>query len=401
MIQFPKHFTQDLNQDIKIRQCGTIVFNADDLSNVVSVDLYNGDTPATPAGTVVGAVICSDGSTVPIDNGTISGNTVSITLTAACFAITGQIGVGIQLVDSGVKTTVLKAIYNVERFETDDVIDPDSRITMSVSDLIDDIAAAIATIPADYSDLMAAVAPTFNTSTAYAAGAYVWYDGALYRFTAAHTAGNWTGTDATAAVLSNDIAASAAATDTRLTAIETEVGDVIVPKRESTVFAAKTAGSEALPTGFSVTPGYLRNMGISSPGNLAGTGSTSNNCFYMQAAADMDVWFECNFGSSQQIGVFAGAAYGTNNRVTPVYASNTEAYPLPTEDAPLHVEAGQYITFSYYGSNSPLADITWTLYTVTPVGGHKLKSTVGLTAKMREEIEAMLAEVQALTLENT
>ena len=205
-IQFPKHFTQDLNQDIKIRQCGTIVFNADDLSNVVSVDLYNGDTPATPAGTVVGAVICSDGSTVPIDNGTISGNTVSITLTAACFAIPGQIGVGIQLVDSGVKTTVLKAIYNVERFETDDVIDPDSRITMSVSDLIDDIAAAIATIPADYSDLMAAVAPTFSTSDAYAAGAYVWYDGELYKFTTAHAAGSWNSAEVTAVALANEVA---------------------------------------------------------------------------------------------------------------------------------------------------------------------------------------------------
>ena len=213
MAQFVKHFVQDLQQNLKIRQCGTIVFNADDLSNVVSVELYDGETPYTPTGTVVGAVICSDGSTVPITNGTISGNTVSITLTAACFAIQGQIGVGIQLVTGSVKTTILKAIYNAERFETDDVIDPESRITLSVSDLIDDINSAITDletaigqIPADYSDLMAAVAPAFSASSAYSAGAYVWYDGVLYQFSTAHAAGSWTGTDATAAVIANDVA---------------------------------------------------------------------------------------------------------------------------------------------------------------------------------------------------
>ena len=205
MAQFGKHFVQDLQQDLKIRQCGTIVFNADDLSNVVSVELYDGETPYTPAGTVVGAVICSDGSTVPITNGTIDGNVVSITLTAACFAIQGQIGVGIQVVTGSVKTTVLKAIYNAERFETDDVVDPDERITISVSDLVDDIAEAVASIPADYTDLMAAVAPTFSTDTAYPAGRYVWYDGKLYRFTAAHAAGAWTGTDAALAVLATNL----------------------------------------------------------------------------------------------------------------------------------------------------------------------------------------------------
>lgn len=203
--QFTKHFVQDLQQDIKIRQCGTIVFNTDNESNVITVDLYNGSEPYSGGGSVVGAVICQDGSTVPIDNGTLSGNTASITLTRACFAIPGQIGVGIQVVSGDVKTTVLKAIYNVELFETDTVVDPDERITISVGDLLQDIAGAIATIPADYSDLLATIAPTFSASTAYAAGQYVWYDGTLYRFTAAHSAGSWAGTDATAAVIGTDL----------------------------------------------------------------------------------------------------------------------------------------------------------------------------------------------------
>ena len=50
-----------------------------------------------------------------------------------------------------------------------------------------------------------AIAQTFSASTAYPAGAYVIYNGSLYRFTAAHAAGAWTGTDAVAAVLGNDV----------------------------------------------------------------------------------------------------------------------------------------------------------------------------------------------------
>ena len=200
MAQFIKHFVQDLQQDIKIRECGTFVFNADNESNVITVDLYNGQASYSGGGSVIGACICPDGSTVPL-TGSLSGNTASITLIRACFAIPGQIGVGIQVVVGDVKTTVLKAIYNVELFDTDTVVDPDERITISVSDLIDDINQAIATIPADYTDLMAAVAPTFSDSKAYNAGQYVWYDGKLYKFSSDHIAGSWTGTPPTDAVL--------------------------------------------------------------------------------------------------------------------------------------------------------------------------------------------------------
>lgn len=120
MAQFEKHFVQDLTQDIKIRQCGTIVFNADNLSNVISVELYNGTEPYSGGGTVAGAVICPDGATVPL-TGTLSGNVASVTLTGDCFAIPGQIGIGVQVITGSTKTTVLKANYNVELFETEKV----------------------------------------------------------------------------------------------------------------------------------------------------------------------------------------------------------------------------------------------------------------------------------------
>jgi lysophospholipase L1-like esterase len=203
--QFTKHFVQDLQQDIKIRQCGTIVFNADNESNVISIDLYNGTEEYSGGGSVVGACICPDGSTVPL-TGSISGKTASVILTGDCFAFPGQIGIGVQVVSGTVKTTVLKAIYNVELFETDDMVDPGSRITASVGQLVADIEAATAEIPAsDMASLMSGISPTFSASTNYAAGAYVYYDGTLYKFISAHAAGSWTGTDATAVALGNDV----------------------------------------------------------------------------------------------------------------------------------------------------------------------------------------------------
>lgn len=48
-------------------------------------------------------------------------------------------------------------------------------------------------------------AAPFSASTAYAAGDYVVYSGQLYQFTTAHAAGAWTGSDATAIQLANEV----------------------------------------------------------------------------------------------------------------------------------------------------------------------------------------------------
>lgn len=49
------------------------------------------------------------------------------------------------------------------------------------------------------------IADDFSTSKAYAAGEYVIYNGHLYRFTAAHAAGAWSGSDATEVQLAEDV----------------------------------------------------------------------------------------------------------------------------------------------------------------------------------------------------
>lgn len=202
-IQRKLHYSQDLQGKLVIHY-GDIVFNADNNGVVIDVDLLDGGEAATMSGTVAGAVICPDGSTVAL-TGSSSGNTVSIALDADCVAIPGQIGVGIQVVNGTTKTTVFKGVYNVDLFETDNPVDPGSRTALAIGDLVDDIETAVASIPADYSDLLAEIAPTFSNATAYPAGQYVWYDGDLYRFTTAHSAGSWNSAEVAAAVLGNDL----------------------------------------------------------------------------------------------------------------------------------------------------------------------------------------------------
>ena len=55
-------------------------------------------------------------------------------------------------------------------------------------------------------NMLPSTADVFSASTAYSAGDYVWYNGKLYCFTADHAAGAWTGSDAAAAKLANDVA---------------------------------------------------------------------------------------------------------------------------------------------------------------------------------------------------
>lgn len=205
MAQFQRHFVQDLTKPLIVRQCGDLGFSGDNLSDVISVDLYTDGVAYSGGGTCAGACICPDGSTVAL-TGSVSGKTASVTLTEDCFTIPGQIGIAIRVTSGTTKTTVLKANYNVEPFSTNNPVDPGSRITLDVGQLIADIDAATADIPAsDMAAMMAGIAPTFSATTAYPAGAYVYYNGTLYRFTTAHAVGSWIGTDAQTAMVTDAI----------------------------------------------------------------------------------------------------------------------------------------------------------------------------------------------------
>lgn len=153
-VQNTRYFTQDLDKRVDLRQGGSIS-NTDNEGVVVYVSLYHGKEEAPVSGSVAGAVVCPDGSTVPLQ-GSFSGNTVSVALKADCVAIPGEIGLGIQVVDSstGVKTTVFRCSFTVDVVETNHPVDPGSRTSLQVGDLIAAIDQAIASIPPEYDELV-------------------------------------------------------------------------------------------------------------------------------------------------------------------------------------------------------------------------------------------------------
>ena len=109
------------------------------------------------------------------------------------------------------------------------------------------------------------IAPTFAATESYAAGDLVFHNDVLYRFTAAHTAGAWTGSDATAVTIDaliNDIEESIDDVDARADLLAAdladefdataayEIGDVV--KYEDVLYKFNTAHAAGAWTGSDV-----------------------------------------------------------------------------------------------------------------------------------------------------
>ena len=200
---FTKSFTQDIQQEIKARHCGGLMFTKDALSNTIRVALYDNGAPFSVSGTVTCNVIMADGSTVPV-SGSSSGNIAQATLTEACFAVAGPLIVIMKISSGNTTTTVLKAVYTVDVGETGTIVDPGT-IIPDVAALIKAIETAVNSIPADYSDLLASIAPDFDSSASYSAGQIVWHGGTLYRFITSHS-GTWSYGDAVSITIGGDVA---------------------------------------------------------------------------------------------------------------------------------------------------------------------------------------------------
>lgn len=154
------------------------------------------------SGTVAGVFMKPDNTDVAL-TGSISNGKASVTLTAECYTVPGRFGLTIFVTSGSVKTAVYAAVGNVSRTNTGNV---SASAEADVVDLINRINAAVATVPASWSGLMADIAPTYSASAVYPVGAYVYYNGDLYRCTTAITsAESWTAAHWTAAVLGDDV----------------------------------------------------------------------------------------------------------------------------------------------------------------------------------------------------
>ena len=137
MVQFQNSFVQDLSKPIKKRYGGSIFFYGDKAATVISVKLTNNGSDATISGTVTCDVMRFDGVTVHVDTGgSITGSTVSVTLTEQCLAVVGPITLTVTVTDSDVRTTVLQVVYTVESTSTSVVVNPGIDIEGALKDAV-------------------------------------------------------------------------------------------------------------------------------------------------------------------------------------------------------------------------------------------------------------------------
>lgn len=199
--------------------------------------------PLALTGTCAAIFLRADNTDVAI-TGTITDGAAEITLTDECYDMPGRFGLTIYVTSDEQTVAVYAAIGSVYRTSSG-VVSPETG--EDVTDLINAIAAAVATIPASYTDLMAAVAPTYSTSAIYAVGSYAWYDGKLYRCTTAITSGEtWTSAHWTQANLGSDVSDLKSALSN---AIRNRITQFTLNKYLNTV-----NGGESVANGWAYTP---------------------------------------------------------------------------------------------------------------------------------------------------
>lgn len=191
------------NRMVNIEGLSGAAFQAEDGGHTFQISGID-DTGAAVAfsGTVAGVFRRPDNADIAL-TGSVSDGVASVTLTDDCYAVPGRFGLTIFVTSGGQKTAVYACIGTVANTSGGAVA---GETPQDVVDLINDIAAAVATIPASYTDLMAAIAPTYSSEAVYAVGSYAWYNGILYRSKVPITTPeSWTASHWTAVPLGEDL----------------------------------------------------------------------------------------------------------------------------------------------------------------------------------------------------
>ena len=189
------------NRMTNIEDLSGMAFQAESGGHTFEIaGIDDNDNAVALSGTVSGVFIRPDNADVALV-GSISDGIASVTLTDACYAVAGRFALTVFVTDGqGRKVGVYACIGTVSRSSGGAVA---GETTADVVDLINAINAAVASIPASYTDLMAAIAPTYSDTNTYEVGARVWYSGKLYRCTTAiSTPESWTPSHWATSVLS-------------------------------------------------------------------------------------------------------------------------------------------------------------------------------------------------------
>lgn len=191
------------NRLVSIEDLTGMAFQAEDGGHTFQVSGVDDTGEAVAlSGTVAGVFMRPDNADIAL-TGSASGGVVSVTLNEDCYTVPGRFGLTVFVTSGGQKVAVYACIGTVSRTSTGNVA---GDTPQSVVDLINAINAAIASIPADYSALMAAIAPDYSSSSVYPKGAYAWYDGVLKKSTVAiPTAETFNPAHWTNAVITDDL----------------------------------------------------------------------------------------------------------------------------------------------------------------------------------------------------
>ena len=170
--------TWNQNRMVNIEDLSGMAFQAESGGHTFEISGVNDAGESVElSGTVSGVFLRPDLADIAIV-GSAEDGVVSVTLPADCYAVNGRFGLTIFVTSDDQKVAVYAAVGTVTRTSGGAVA---GDTPQDVVDLINAINAALTTIPADYTDLMAAVAPTYSSSALYSKGAYAWYDGVLYK----------------------------------------------------------------------------------------------------------------------------------------------------------------------------------------------------------------------------
>ena len=191
------------NRMVQIEDLKGMTFQAEQAGHTFEISGIDdaGNTVAL-TGTPAGVFLRPDNTDVAMTC-SVSGGKVSATLPANCYDVPGRFAITIFITSGGSKTAIYAAIGTVSRTSSGTAA---PGTTQSVVDLINAINAAINSIPASYSSLLADIAPDYSNSALYSVGQYAWYDGDLKRcIVPITTAESYKAAHWTSAVLGQDV----------------------------------------------------------------------------------------------------------------------------------------------------------------------------------------------------
>lgn len=191
------------NKFVQIDDLKGMLFQAEQAGHTFEISGIDEDgNTVVLTGTPSGVLLRPDNTDVALTC-SVSGGVVSATLPAECYDVPGRFGLTIFITNNNSKVAIYAAIGTISRTSSG-TASPGT--TQSVVDLINAINAAINSIPASYSNLLADIAPTYSDSALYAVGQYAWCEGDLKRCivpittSESYTAAHWT-----SAVLGQDV----------------------------------------------------------------------------------------------------------------------------------------------------------------------------------------------------